>query len=82
MVIVLVSGTGDNSPGSGIINAIAFGFCNVVVKIKKVIKRNARSTIAVRSIRVDALFALTLPPLLFPLSEVANSAMISTIYAD
>src|SRR5688500_1194074 len=59
----------------GMLISIVLGLLKVVVSIKKVSNRNARSTIGVMSICVEAFLAFTLlcfPPLL-PLSWVCTS---------
>ena len=42
------------SPSAGILNSVAFGVDQVVVTMKKVIKRKPRSTMGVRSTRGDS----------------------------
>ena len=48
--------------------SIVFGLLNVVVSIKKVSNKNAKSTIGVMSMWVEDFFALTFLCLPFPLS--------------
>jgi hypothetical protein len=51
---------------SGMVKSIALGFDSVVVNIKKVISKKAKSTIAVKSTRVEAFLLLTFPPFFPP----------------
>src|SRR3569832_2132596 len=69
MVIVRDCGTGSLLVSTGIAKSIALGFASEVAIIKKVISRNARSTMAVRSIRGAIVRPLTFLPE-FP--EVVN----------
>jgi hypothetical protein len=81
MVMVCLSDTVNGcSVGvlSGMVTLNAPGFCRLVVRIKKVMSRKARSTIAVRSTRVDSLLRGLLP-VVFSDDEV-SSAMILRIW--
>ncbi len=71
--MVLDAATGPLGPGGGVTNGKALGFESVVVKIKNVMSKNARSTIAVKSTRAG-IRCVRLPPN-FP-GEETNSAMI------
>jgi hypothetical protein len=59
---------------SGMFNCMVTGFANVVVNIKKVIKRKPKSTIGVMSILVD-IFLLRFFPPFFPPPELSISAI-------
>jgi hypothetical protein len=71
MVTVVLSPTALAGP-TGMANNIALGFDSVVVKIKKVISKKARSTIAVRSTLTDSFLREPLPPVFW---DAVNSAI-------
>ena len=72
--MVVLFETGPGGPGAGITTGIILGFVSEVVSMKKVISKNARSTIAVRSTRIGICRVERLPPD-FP-GEGFSSAMI------
>ena len=60
-VVVTLSPAVISGSPAGKYNRIAFGVVILVVKMKKVIRRNPRSTIGVRSTRVDNFLVLRTP---------------------
>src|SRR5574343_524330 len=67
----------------GMFSSMALGLFNVVVNIKKVIRRKAKSTIGVKSTLVDSFFDRFLPCFfLLPPSEVFISAILGVSYCS
>ena len=70
--MVVLAPTAPGGPSTGIASDIDLGFDKVVVRIKKVISKKAKSTMAVRSTRVDIRLRELLPPVF---REALNSAI-------